>query len=350
MNVIKINEFSLADFLTAVCGKRKKIFVFTICFAFLGFIVASFTPKQYTSSASIVPEIGNEEDVNGGFSSLVSLAGINLGGGMDAIGPDLYPTVVASNDFVVGLLYTQVTLTNGKKTTFLDFLRNGTEVSPLGLIMKPLDKLISLFESDSSNSMTDKRINAERMSMKEYRLVEGVKGAISCKEDAQTGMITISYTCQDPIVAKTMVDTLMNHLQCFITRYRTSKSRNDLLYYQRLEQESLAEYKKTQEAYSYYCDTHKGENLLQAYASQRDKLENDLSMAVQSYTQMKQQVITAQARVQETTPAFTVVEQSYVPPRHSSPKRMLMTILYGFLGFVGIVGKIYLVLLFKKDA
>ena len=349
MNSIDINELSLVEFYTAVWAKRKKIFLFSTCFALFGFILTTFIPKQYTSSASIVPETGNGEGDNAGISNLASLAGISINSGMDAIGPELYPTVVASNDFVVGLLYAQVTLMNGKKTSFLDFLCNDTEVSPLGYIAKSLQKLMSLFDSDSSPTiMSGKRINAEQMSIKEYRLVEGLKSAISCKEDAQTGMITISYTCQDPVVAKTIVDTLMNHLQCFITEYRTSKARNDLLYYQRLEQESLEDYRKTLVAYSDYCDTHKGENLLQVYASQRDKLENELSMAIQTYTQMKQQVITAQARVQETTPAFTVVERACVPPRHSSPKRMLMTILYAFLGFIWVVGKLYIGLLFGR--
>ena len=48
-------------------------------------------------------------------------------------------------------------------------------------------------------------------------------------------------------------------------------------------------------------------------------------------TQLGQQVSTATARLQERTPAFTVIQQAAVPVRPSGPKRML-TVIFSFMG------------------
>ena len=53
--------------------------------------------------------------------------------------------------------------------------------------------------------------------------------------------------------------------------------------------------------------------------------------AYNKVTQISQQVSAATARLQERTPAFTVIQQAAVPVRPSGPKRML-TLLFSFMG------------------
>ena len=119
-----------------------------------------------------------------------------------------------------------------------------------------------------------------------------------------------------------MADSVMTHLQNFITNYRTKKARLDLEYYQHLTDSARIEYIEAQNRYSDYCDAHNN-ILLQASISQRDRLENELSMKLNTYQAMLTQLQATKAKVQEETPAFTTLQSATVPLKPAGPKRMI---------------------------
>ena len=85
--------------------------------------------------------------------------------------------------------------------------------------------------------------------------------------------------------------------------------------------------------YSDYSDTHK-DIILQAYISERDKLENDMSLKYQTYTAMKAQLEAAKSKLQEKVPAFTVLQGASVPIKPTGPKRMVFVIGMLFLSVI----------------
>jgi len=279
------------------------------------------------------------------------MAGINFGGGVDAIGPDLYPKVVSSNAFVVGLLNAQVTTVDGSVSTdYLTYVREYMRRPWWGWIKVWFSRLMKKINPQpvfTTHDPSDGGINPTRMSREDELVVEAFKSTIGCVMDEKTGIIDVTFRAQDPLVAKTMVDSITAQLQQFITEYRTGKAKNDLEYYRALEVETRQSYDRTLRAYARYCDSHKG-SLLQAYQSEMERLENDMQIAMNAYTQVKQQVQMAEAKVQEKTPAFTIVESASVPNRHASPRKMLMTLGWIFLGFVATAGWIYVKLLFSE--
>lgn len=343
--VMKVNEFDFSTLLIEIRKSKKSLLRNSIIAFVLGTIVAFSIPKEYVSSCVLAPESQEIGISGGGLSSLASIAGINMGSGTDAIGPDLYPDVVSSNDFVVDLLYVDVVTENGDKCTFYDYLKYKSKDTWWVNIFKGIGSLLDSFTSKSEKEEEDRRINPEFMSRKEENLVKGLKSTIQCGVNAVDGTIGVSVRTQDPIVAKIMVDTVVCHLQSFITSYRTSKARNDLEYYRKLEMDSEKKYIEAQKKYAEYCDTHFG-TVLQAYQTKRESLENDLSVALQSYIQMKQHVQLAEAKVQEKTPAFTMIEKASVPNRHVAPKKMIIMFSCVFLTLVFNIGWIYVSLLF----
>ncbi len=348
---MRFNEFSFSTLLHLLRSKFWRIVRNCAIAAVVGFLIALCIPKEYESSASIIPENGNATE-NGGLSSLSSIAGINLNEGEDAIGPDLYPTVVASDRFIVDLLYTRVQTIDGKADTdLMTYMRRYTRRPWWGYGRLWMGRLMRTINppKDYNKRGADERINPERLSRDDEMLIEGLKSAVTCQMDEKTGMIYISYRSQDPLVSKIVVDTVMLHLQEFITGYRTSKARNDLQHYLQIERETREKYEAAQKAYARYCDSHMGETLLQTYQSEMEALETELSVAMTAYTQVKQQVQLADAKVQERTPAFTVVEVAAVPARHSSPHKLLMAIAFAFLAGVGTVAWYYVRLLLGKE-
>lgn len=346
-----INQFELSTLGRLLLRKKKRIVVNAVIAAVVGFLLGWCIPKEYYSEASIIPE-SNEMANMGNASALASMAGISLGGGVDAIGPELYPNVVQSNRFVVDLLYTTVQTHDAVvRTTLLKYLTDYSRMPFWGYAKVGLTKFLKMLvpPHDQKEFAKGDRIDPERMSQEEAALIEGVKYTLGCQINEKSGVIYVSYQCQDPLVAKTVVDTLTQRLQQFIIDYRTSKARVDLEHYQQLAREAKAEYDRALKAYASYCDSHMGGTLLEAYNSERDALENELQLALTAYTRMKQQVQVEEGKVQEKTPAFTILERATVPSRHASPHKMLMAIMWAFLAGVGTIGWYYVRLLLGKE-
>jgi len=338
-------EFDLKTLIKTLTAAKKRFLLNTLVAMVLGLIISFSIPREYIATCSLASE-SQEEDA-AGLSSLAAMAGINIGKSADAIGPDLYPKVVASRRFLVNILYVEVETSDGERMTYEQFLRTKNRQPWWGSITSAVKRFIkNLTTSQSQSPVTSNRINPEHMTREQEALVDGLKGLVTCRMNELDYTIELSVRAQDPLVCKTLVDTVQAHLQNFITAYRTNKARNDLRYYQQLEEEANGRYLLAQRNYAAYCDAHQG-TLLKAFQTEQERLENELSIALNTYTQMKQQVQMAEAKVQEKTPAFTVIEASTVPNRHVAPRRMLMTLFCMFLAFAGTLVFYYVRLLLK---
>ena len=66
--------------------------------------------------------------------------------------------------------------------------------------------------------------------------------------------------------------------------------------------------------------------MLESVKAKRNDLENDMQLKYNTYSTMMTQYQAAKAKVQERTPAFTLVQGAAVPIKPSGPKRMLFVI------------------------
>ena len=84
--------------------------------------------------------------------------------------------------------------------------------------------------------------------------------------------------------------------------------------------------------------------MLQTFKSKQDDLENDMQLKYNAYTQIYEQLQLSKAKVQERTPAFTVVQSASVPIKHINKSKLSVLILSMFLGAVAYI----LFLVWKK--
>ena len=63
-----------------------------------------------------------------------------------------------------------------------------------------------------------------------------------------------------------------------------------------------------------------------------EELENEMQIKYQAYAQIEQQIRAAKARIQERTPAFTVIQNATIPNKSSNTPRSLIVLLWIFLG------------------
>lgn len=296
-------------------------------------------PRYYRCSVQLAPETA-EEGAMGSIGSLASSFGINIGGmtSSDAIYPSIYPHVVASNDFLVSLFDVQVSTQNGEiNTNYYDYIKSHQKISiwskPYILLRRMMKKLLPS-GSSANPSRVDSGVNPFWLTEEENSIV-GVMGEnIACVVDEEFQVISITVTDQDRLVCATMADSVRVRLQKYITDYRTSKARNDLKHYEKLVQDAKITYDKACDEYARFSDANMNPTFKRT-STLITKLENNMQQAYTTYNAFVVQLQAATARVQEKTPAFTVIQGASVPIKPAGPKRMIFCFGMLVLGFMG---------------
>lgn len=326
----KKQEIDLSQVFRTLWGKRKKFIKVWVWTFILSCIWIFPQPRYYTSEVMLAPEMSGD-DVGSGLSSIASSFGFNIGGmtGMDAIYPELYPDLFESPEFIVGLYGIDIKTKDGEiATNYFTYMKEHQKKNVLGTPFRWVKKQISsLIEpEDNTPRGTGKGdINPFMMNRKDYDLMQTIMDKVNCAIDKKTSVITIHVEDQDPLVCAIMADSVKQHLQDFIIRYRTSKAKEDVMHYQQMRDSAEQEYDLAMKAYSRFCDTHKGLTL-QSYQSERDKLENDLGIKQTSLSALETQLQSTKVKLQEKTPAFTTLKSATVPVKPAGPKRMLFII------------------------
>jgi hypothetical protein len=139
---------------------------------------------------------------------------------------------------------------------------------------------------------------------------------------------------QDRKVAAAVANVVGEKLTEYIEDYRSAKARKDLAYSEILFNEAHSKYLDAQKTYANYVSLH--QNVVnKMHQVEIVRLENELEMAFSIYSQVAQALEMARAKVQEDTPVCVVIEPAYVQIKASSPKKMMMAVLYVFLAFFG---------------
>lgn len=301
-------------------------------------------PREYVTSLTLAPEMGSQQ-TGGSLSSIASSFGFDLGSmqSEDAFYPELYPDVMSTNEFLTALLYTDVKSIEGEiDTTYLCYLMKYQKKNPITFPFRWCRGMLSKMLEDDAATVTQPgaRINPRRLSKNEDNIMALVRENVMCDVDTKTDIITITVKDQDPQICVTIADTACAQLQEFITQYRTKKATKDMEYYKQLMDSAKQEYDRSVKEYSRYCDAHQN-IILQAYVSERDELENTMQTKLNTYNAMHTQYQAAKAKVQERTPAFTMLKSASVPIKPASPKRMIFVATMLFLAFFVTCGWIF---------
>lgn len=339
LNTKKQKETDIIGIILLLWSKRKRIIINCFIGGILSIIVAFSIPKQYTSTVVMAPESSSGTSVSGGLGALASMAGFNLGGlsgSEDALYPELYPQIVSSTPFLCDVMNLQVETIDGElKTSMYDYLVNHQK-SPWWskMIAAPFKWIKRLTGGDKKEDIIPLDAEEMTLSRRQYLTLKSLDDLISVSVDKGNFVITLSVTMQDPKIASYVATVVSENLQEYIGKYRSAKARKDLAYTEKLYTEAQEKYYKAQQAYATYADQHQGVVKMQ-YQIEQDRLSNEQNLAFNVYNQIAQQLEMARAKVAESTPVCVVMQPAIVPVKASSPKKMMMGLLYVFLAFFG---------------
>lgn len=339
LNTKKQKETDIIGLILLLWSKRKRIIINCFIGGILSIIVAFSIPKQYTSTVVMAPESSSGTSVSGGLGALASMAGFNLGGlsgSEDALYPELYPQIVSSTPFLCDVMNLQVETIDGElKTSVYDYLVNHQK-SPWWskMIATPFKWIKRLIGGEKKEDIIPLDAEEMALSQRQYLTLKSLDDLISVSVDKGNFVITLSVTMQDPKIASYVATVVSENLQEYIGKYRSAKARKDLAYTEKLYTEAQEKYYKAQQAYATYADQHQGVVKMQ-YQIEQDRLSNEQNLAFNVYNQIAQQLEMARAKVAESTPVCVVMQPAIVPVKASSPKKMMMGLLYVFLAFFG---------------
>lgn len=343
-------EIDLIELAQKVWAGRKLIFKACGIAVIVALVVAFSIPKEYATSVTLAPEVGGRSS-SSNLGALAAMAGVNLrtSAGEDALSPELYPDIVSSTPFLTSLF--DVRVQDGEAeidTTLYVYLKDYQRAPWWGVItsapFRAIGWVSSLFKDEAEEQGGAAELNPFHLTQEESNIANALSGRIAVDVDKKTGVTTLTVTMQDPLISASLTDTIMHSLQNYITDYRTNKARHDLAYMEKLYKEARQEYMEAQEKYARFADTNLDLNRL-IYRAEQERLQNEMNLAFQVYTQVAQQLQMAKAKVQEITPVYTVVQPATVPLSAAKPSKMLILVAFVFLAGVVSVGWI----LFVKD-
>lgn len=331
--------------------RKSKRILFRNCIigSLIGLIVAFSLPKTYKVDVTLSPESG-QNGAGAGLSGMASMLGVsNLGtSNQDALNSSMFPDLIKSTPYILEMYHLKVTTHDGQEMLLPEYIK--TQKKPwwgyiFGLPGRAFRGVISLFHSEDSGRNEKKaEIDPFRLTPEQSGNISAIKNALSVTVDKKSAMTVLSVTFQDPVVTAIVADSAVMKLQKYIIDYRTKKAQADCDYLEKLCKQRKDEYLKTQRDYADFMDMNRNV-VMQRAQVEGIRLQNDMSIAFQVYSQVETQLQVARAKVQEAKPVFAIVEPATVPLHPAGPNKMLIIVGCLFLAFAGSSAWI----LFKKQ-
>jgi uncharacterized protein involved in exopolysaccharide biosynthesis len=330
-------KFNIKAAVKQLWQNRKTLYWWCGIAAVLGVIFALTNPKEYTVSTAIVPE----QSSSTGLASIASMMGVSLGnvegGNMDAMDPSMFPDIAESIPFLQAMMATKVhTLEDTTTVSLRDYLK--TEYVPwtvktMEALHKLKDKITGrktpTFGSGDEDGEVPRYI---LLSEKEFGRLKGLAKNIKCTQNMKTGIISISTTCQDPMVATMMADNAINCLQSSLYDYKSTKARAELADLNALEAERRVEYEKRQRDYADFVNKNRSANNY-AITAEKDRLDAEMTLAYQALQQVTQQRYLSEQSLIEKKPSYALLAPPTFPLSANGSRKMIVLI-WLFLGFV----------------
>ena len=360
------DEIDLTELFRKLWVKRVFIFKVTIIFLFLGLFVALFSPVQYTSTCTVVPQSGDDK-TGGGLGSVAAMMGVNLGTAMmneGTLSPVIYPEIVKSVPFTREIMKTKVIVekSKGRSIDLQDYYSDSQyqKFNLLGVIKKYTlglpGVLFGALRSDKASQVVEHAMSSDSVTIytltKEEKLVyDVIQKSIQIEPNPKDGYVTLGYTFSEAQVAAVVTDQLYRKLEAYVSRFKTEKLEDNLAFVEQSYETARKDFINAQNRLALFQDANRGLTTASAI-SMETRLRNEYDVAYTLYRELATQREQAKIAVKENQTILTLVNPPYVPLEKSSPRKSIILIGFLFLGIVVACGWVlstpYLKELFKE--
>jgi uncharacterized protein involved in exopolysaccharide biosynthesis len=299
--------------------------VITFLCTCIGYASSFLFTKMYHSETVLLPEQGPTS--GGGFlASLAGLGGISAIEKIGAVRTDLYPNVMKSMPFALFMLKQPIKDINNKDYKSLE--EYFTE--------KPKARFFGLFPAPSSVSTPIPKLPDHEiltLSIQDEQKAKSILGLINTTIDQKTGIITIESETKDPVVSAMAVSAASRYLLNYVEDYRTGKTAREVVFLGKRMNEAKQREMRAEYALQSYRDRNRNAYLNVARIEEQ-RLQSDYTLAQSLYSDLARKYEQAAVKVKEDQPIFKVLEPAKVSLQTSKPRRLIMALSLGFIGFI----------------
>ena len=347
------DEIDLLELAKTIWSKRMFIIKVVALGAVIGVFAALLSPKEYKSTATLMPEYSTESQ--GGASSLLRQYGglLGMSGGSyasnsNAIRVDLYPNIVQSTNFQLKLMEQPFYFSDiNQEATLFDYYTELNSPGVLGLLAEytiglpgkilgailPKKELMTTVPGENNESMV---LN---LSKEEFAVISTLRQKITASLDEESGIVSVSVTLPDNVAAAAVTEYTIKELTEYLTEYRTEKVLRDLTFVEEQLATAEARFEEAQLTLAEFRDSNQG--MLSARAqTEEQRLNSEYQIAFNLYNGLTQQYEEAKLKVQEETPMFKTLEAVQVPLEDETSGAMIL-IVFIMLSGIGSIGWIF---------
>lgn len=333
-NIPEEQEIDIMELISKLWKRRKMIISWCVVGAIIGLVVGFSIPKTYKASVTLAPE--TEQKMGSAVGSIASMMGVSLDNSVDAISVEMFPDVVKTTPFIYGLFDLPVEFVRKGEvinTTLLDYMLEYQKSAWWDYVMdapfKALGWVLSIGKDKESNELPEV-LDLQNLPNQVRGVVNYFRENISIVVDKKTGKTEILAEMQDPLVVATVVEEVMEDLKAYMSNYRTSKVRQDVENLTVIYEQRKSDYYEAQQAYAQYVDANRNVALRSAEA-ESERLQQEMNLAYQVYSQVATQLEAARIKEQEAKPVFAILEPVVIPNHKSAPSKAKLLVIFVFL-------------------
>lgn len=328
-------ELDIMEIISKLWKRRSMIIRWCVAGAILGLIVGFSLPKTYRAGVTLAPEM--QQRTSAGVSSIASMMGVNLNNSVDAISVEMFPDVVHSTPFIVELFDLPVTFERRDSVLTLPLVEYMKEYQKypwwshvIRFPFKVLGWCRNLVMPNEDETEEGGGLDPNNLPKKERNVVKFFAKHIMVNVDKKTSKTEMMLEMQDPLVVAAVMNAVVGNLKDYMCDYRTSKARQDAENLEIICNQRKADYYKAQQAYATYLDSNKNV-IRQSANAERERLQQEMNLAYQVYSQVAQQLEGARIQAEQAKPVFAVIDPVVVPIKRAAPSKAKMLFIFTFL-------------------
>ena len=309
MNTNSSDEIDLIDLLKKVFKAKKTILYITIISSAIGVLLAVITPNKYTAKTVFIPQ--NQDSGSTSLSGVASLVGINLGNNTVSgyIPSAMYPQIAQSSKFKRLLLSENI-----------DIIDNVT-------LKSYLIKTHGLSFEDANSSSN---LYVSKLEEKCFELITKI---ISISVNQKDGFVSISASMSNAEYSATVASKAKEILQKIIIENKIESAKQNLIFTETQLSEKRVVFDEVQAKLAFFSDSNL--NSVNSFViNEKSKLEAEFEIINAVVTELSKQVEQAKLQVTKDTPVFSTIIEAVIPNERTSPKRIELILIFGFIGFI----------------
>lgn len=348
-------KVSITGLLSVLFRNKVTVLITMAACLVLGIVIYITSPREYTSSATVIPASGADNSASQ-LSSLASLAGINLGtattNGQISIAS--FEDILHSTPFLSKIISKEYYFPSvGKKISLKTYLIRYSRLTIFESIGRWPGKLASGLSSparppDRPEAMVKDTIGqqlakADTFFANKVLTLDGATRAaikqlsdnLDYSMDIRTGLVTLNLSLQDRATVAPILKDIIDEFSNYITDYGKKLTQLSLDALKPQVESAEQNYKKTLQALASFQDRNRNV-ISNAAGLPAQQLQEQLAMAQAVYTSLQQQQQRLLIQISGSLPNVQVVEPPLAQTSPSRPRFVLTIIISLFLGaFLG---------------